>query len=83
MDTRVQAIRRDPRVGDYSCSVVDECWGDGALAAQLDYERITTVEAALKWAYEQEGLHLEQGLNQRWGEDNDSQLVAYQEWKSS
>jgi len=32
---------------------------------------------------EQEGLFLEQGLNQRWGEDDDSQLIAWNEWNGN
>ena len=27
-----------------------------------------------------EGLWLEKGLNQRWGEDDDPQLIAWQNW---
>lgn len=80
-DPRVAAIRNDRRVGTGSCTSIDECYGDEELIETLDLEDITTPEAALQWALEQEGLFLEQGLNQRWGEDDDPQLLAYQEWQ--
>ena len=43
---------------------------------------IVTEEGAIEWALDQEGLFLEQGLNQRWGEDDDPQLVAWKEWNN-
>ena len=81
MDTRVAAIRNDTRVGVNSCSVIDECWGDTEIVEELDKRCITTDAEAVVWALKQEGLFLEQGLNQRWGEDNDSQLLAIREWE--
>lgn len=77
MDSRVKAIRDDELVGKYSCSSIDECWTDEELIKHFDGAKISTIEAALGWALEQERMHLEQGLNQRWGENNDSQLQAY------
>ena len=83
MDERVKAIRNDDLVGRGSCSSIDECYSDGELAQQLDDYSIHTPVAAVKWARESEGLWLEQGLNQRWGEDDDPQLLAYNEWQEA
>lgn len=79
-DARVIAIRADKNVGRGSCSSIDECWSDAELIAALDGENITEPAAAVKFAYDMEGLHLEQGLNARWGEDDDPQLIAWKEW---
>ena len=77
---RVTAIRNHPRVGRGTCTSVDECWEDREIIEFLDENNITTEEGAIEWALEQEGLFLEQGLNQRWGEDDDPQLAAWREW---
>jgi hypothetical protein len=62
---------------------VDECWDDKDIIEFLDDNGIQTGEGAIEWALEQEGLHLEQGLNQRWGEDDDPQLIAWNKWNES
>ena len=77
---RVTAIRDHSRVGRGTCTSVDECWDDKEIIEFLDDNNVTTEEGAIEWALEQEGLFLEQGLNQRWGEDNDPQLIAWNEW---
>jgi len=77
---RVTAIRNHPKVGEGTCTSVDECWGDEEIIDFLDDNSITTEEGAIEWALEQEGLFLEQGLNQRWGEDDDPQLIEWNEW---
>jgi len=77
MDTLVKAIREDKLVGAGSCTSIDECFDDHEIAEELQREGITTVEGAIKWARDREGLWLEQGLNCRWGEDDDPQLKAY------
>tara|TARA_Y100000296_G_C5146330_1_gene243890 strand:+ start:812 stop:1060 length:249 start_codon:yes stop_codon:yes gene_type:complete len=77
---RVDAIRSHPKVGVGSCTSVDECWDDKEIIEFLDNNGVTTEEGAIKWALEQEGLFLEQGLNQRWGEDDDPQLIAWNKW---
>ena len=74
---RVTAIRDHSRVGRGTCTSVDECWDDKEIIEFLDENNITTEEGAIEWALDQEGLFLEQGLNQRWGEDDDPQLVAW------
>ena len=79
---RIDAIRNHPKVGRGSCTSVDECWDDKEIIEFLDENNITTEEGAIEWALEQEGLFLEQGLNQRWGEDDDPQLIAWQEWSN-
>lgn len=81
MDIRVAAVRENERVGNGSCTSIDECWGDAELIKEFDENGITTPGAAVRWAIETEGLYLEQGLNQRWGESDDPQLLAYREFK--
>tara|TARA_Y100000310_G_scaffold342693_1_gene446960 strand:+ start:313 stop:561 length:249 start_codon:yes stop_codon:yes gene_type:complete len=77
---RVTAIRNHSKVGRGTCTSVDECWDDKDIIEFLDDNGIQTEEGAIEWALEQEGLFLEQGLNQRWGEDDDPQLIAWNEW---
>lgn len=82
MDKRLKAIRDDVLVGDGSCSVIDECCSDAELIEELNKANITSAMEAINWAHKIEGLYLEQGLNQRWGEMNDSQLLAVREWEA-
>ena len=77
---RVAAIRNHSKVGRGTCTSVDECWDDKDIIEFLDNNNVTTEEGAIEWAMEQEGLFLEQGLNCRWGEDDDPQLIAWREW---
>jgi hypothetical protein len=79
---RVEAIRSHPKVGRGSCTSIDECMDDKDIIKYLDQQAppITTEAGAIEWAMDMEGLHLERGLNQRWGEDNDPQLIAWNEW---
>ena len=77
---RVTAIRDHSKVGRGTCTSVDECWDDKDIIEFLDNNNVTTEEGAIEWAMEQEGLFLEQGLNCRWGEDDDPQLIAWREW---
>jgi hypothetical protein len=81
METMIAAIRNDSLVGRGTCSSIDECWDYGDLMDGLLDHHIETVNDALKWAREEEGLFLEEGLNQRWGEDDDPQLEVYNEFK--
>jgi hypothetical protein len=82
MDKRVTAIRADKLVGRGSLTSIDECMGDDELIAVLDEDGATTPEAAVKWAIWSEGLHVEMALNCREGNDDDPQLVAYNEWRA-
>lgn len=77
---RVTAIRSHPKVGFGSCTSIDECWGDKEIIDLLDGSNVLTSEGAIEWALESEGLWLEKGLSQRWGEDDDPQLKAWEEW---
>lgn len=77
----VKAIRSDKLVGRGSCTSVDECWEDSELIEALERANITTIDGAVRWARNQEGMFLEQGLNCRWGEDDDEQLLAYNEYQ--
>ena len=81
MENLIRAIREDTKVGRGTCSMIDECMDDKDLIRELTEGEVKTPEAALKWAYEMEGLYWEQGLNQRWGEDDDEQLLMYNEWQ--
>jgi len=75
----VAAVRSNPRLGRGSCTHIDECFSDDELFDDI-LKDCKTPEEAVKAALEFEGLKLEQGLNQRWGEDDDPQLLAYQEF---
>lgn len=77
---RVKAIRENKKIGTGTCSSIDECWSDDDLVSALDREGITNVSDALEWALKQEGLWLEQGLNARWGDDDDPELKNYNEF---
>lgn len=80
-DLRVKAIREDSIVGDNTMSSVEMCRTDRELVEELDRDKITTTTEALKWAWEAEELYLEIGLNQRWGEDSDPELLAYKDFQ--
>jgi hypothetical protein len=83
MDPRVAAIRADKKVGKGSCTSIDECYDDAEIVEYLDKLKFVTIESAIKWAYDSEGLWLEQGLNQRWGEDSDQQLEMWINWQGN
>lgn len=76
----VSAIRNNAKVGTGSCTSVDECWSDKEIADELNSLGILTEEGAVEWALGVEGIFLEKGLNQRFGLDDDPQLLAWQEW---
>lgn len=81
MPALVEAIRVDPKVGRGSCSSIDECWDDAEIGTALARAGISNATKAVEWAQLQEELFLEQGLNQRWGEDDDPQLKNYEEFQ--
>lgn len=76
-DPRVEAVRADELVGLGSCTSMDEAFTDAELIAHLDGMDVSTPAGAIKEARDMEELWLEQGLNARWGEDDDPQKVAY------
>jgi len=78
-DPRVKMIRNDPKVGKGTCTSIDEANTDTELVDRMNEDGVTPLNA-VKWARECEGLSLEQGLNQRWGEDDDPQLKRYHEF---
>ena len=80
-DHRVIAIRECPVVGIGSCSSIDECFSNKELIDMLNEENIKSKKDAKKWALDRELLWLEQGLNCRWGEDDDPQLLMWQDFK--
>lgn len=83
LEEMVAAIRADKVVGRGTCSSIDECWDHKEIVEALTSAGIVTISAALKWAREQEGFFQEQGLNCRWGEDDDSQLVNYRNFEKA
>ena len=74
----IDAVRNDKKVGAGSCSTIDECFDDNDLWEII--EDAKSEDDAVRMAHEYEGLRLEQGLNQRWGEDDDPQLKAYNDF---
>lgn len=80
-DPRIVAIRADEKVGGGTCSSIDECWSNKDLFDYLEGMEIDDPAKAVEWARGQEELFLEQGLNQRWGDDDDPQLEAYNKFK--
>ena len=77
MDARLKAIRKHDKVGEGTCTTIDEAWTDEEIIEELDKRDIKDAKDAVKWAVEQEGIVLEQGLNTRWGSDDDPQLLKY------
>ncbi len=82
-DPRVDAIRKNTRVGRGSAASIDECYDDAELEDKLDRAAIFTPEEAIKWALEEEGLFHEQGLNAREGNDDDELLKSFEEWSKA
>jgi hypothetical protein len=77
--TMVESVRADRLVGKGSCSSIAECWNDNELAELI--ELCESPAAAVLRARTVEGVHLERGLNQRFGDDDDDQLIAYHEFQ--
>lgn len=82
MDPRVVAIRVDVVVGKGSCSNIDECCEDRELVVDLDRNEINDPKEAVRYARKAFGLYLERGLDQRWGEEDDEQLTAWNKFKA-
>jgi len=82
IDPRVKAIRDNKLVGAGSCSVVDECMSDEEVIDELNEAEITDPEEAVKHFVEAEGLHLEMATNARWGEDDDPELQAVEDFEA-
>lgn len=82
-DPRLLAIRKDPVVGRGSCSAIDECMTDLEVCLYLDKDGVKHPSDALWWARKNERLHLERGCEQRWGVDDDPQLLALREFEAS
>lgn len=80
-DARLLAIRTNRLVGLGSCSSIDECWEDSEILAELEKEGIVGELLAVSHFLGIEELFLEQGLNQRWGEADDPQLLQYDEFR--
>ena len=59
----VAAVRADPKVGRGSLSSIEECFEDSELLELFTLEGAETAEAAVKAAYEREGIWREQGLD--------------------
>jgi len=59
IQTMIDAVRADPKVGRGTCSSIDECYEQHELAAALTRDNITTAKAAVKWARGVERLYRE------------------------
>ena len=81
MDVRIEAIRKDPCVGNGTCSSIDECLGDDELSWMLNEDGVVSTTVAIQWARDYEQMFMEQLLNTRWGGDDDPQLAEYAAWK--
>ena len=81
MDARVIAVREHKLVGRGSCTTIDECLTNKELLWIFTEENVETPDAAVVWCLEAEGMEREQALNARWGEDDDPQLLAWQDWQ--
>lgn len=80
----VAAIRGHKLIGRGTCTSIDECYDDADLWTRFGPPAGNlTIEAAIQAAIASEDLHMEQGLNQRWGEDDDPQLLEYNEWQAA
>jgi hypothetical protein len=77
----IAAIRQDALVGNGSCSVVDECMEDSELFSMLDNLNCKHAHMAVNHARDIQENYLERALDCRAGEDNDPQLIAWNEWK--
>ena len=83
MAVLVEAVRSDKVVGRGTCSRIDECLEDADLYRELALAGCDTAAKAVKWARDDERFFLEQGMNARWGEDDDPQLENYREFKAA
>lgn len=81
-DNMIAAIRACPLVGRGTCSTVDECLTDSEIEERLAEDGIETIASALEWAHDFEECKKEQALNQRWGDDDDWQLKAWEKWQA-
>ncbi len=79
-DERIQAIRADEHTGRGSCSVVDECFDDAEIWYALEDDGADTINKAIRWAYEEEQINIDQACDKRWGEDDDPELERAREW---
>ena len=79
-DPRVVAVRADELVGVGTCTSIDEAFEDAELIEALDQAGVKTPEQAVQGARDLEERWLERGLDARWGEDDDPQLLLYNEF---
>lgn len=74
-DVRVKAIREDSRIGEGSCSVLDECYPSRELVESLDREGIETPEAAVQWGLQRNADYWGRGLDQLSGEPETDRFI--------
>lgn len=77
----LDAIRNHKLVGRGSCTVVDECYSDRYIARELETYKVETIDGAIAYAINEQSGFLEAGLNQRFGDEGDPQLVEWKEWQ--
>jgi len=79
-DPRVLAIRADALIGNDSCSFIDECLGAFDIVDALDKWNIFEPRESVKTFIKAQTDQYERGLNARAGNDDDSELIQYNEW---
>jgi len=83
MSKLIEAIRNDKRVGRGSCTYIDECYDDKDIVEYLKDGGVTTEAGALAWAYDTEGLILDQGAQCTSGEPDCPLVRAAKEWREA
>ncbi|MBT7082304.1 MAG: hypothetical protein HN929_12715 [Chloroflexi bacterium] len=79
-DERVLAIRADALIGNDSCSFIDECLSAADIVDALDKWNILSPRESVKTFIKAQTDQYERGLNARAGNDDDPELIQYNEW---
>jgi|TARA_Y100000034_G_C6761507_1_gene339195 hypothetical protein len=82
-DNRVMAIRADTLIGKDSCSFIDECLDAFDIVEELDRLNIESPVEAIKHYIEAQHRQYERGLDARAGNDDDPELIQFNEWRES
>ena len=78
---RIEAIRKDKRVGRGSCAYIDECWTDKQILELLEDKGITTPQGAVEWAHDMEGLTRDHGASHTSGEEDCPLVESARAWR--
>ena len=80
-DVRVIAIRADSLIGNDSYSFIDECLSATNIVEELDAANIESPVDAIRHFITAQGYQYERGLDARAGNDNDPELLLFNEWE--